>query len=318
MWYDNVCVGTVVEEAAKKRLLARLSESQLEMPRSLRDWLPTLLRLDVGGFVLHHPAWVLTADGSSATLGAPCGGLRYLAACGGVMRSGKHYAEFNLQGFTGHDMTYTGGCELPYPGIVRADYRQLEDRPEDDDCELTDRSAIFALGNVFFDPTTGKCYQSKETDENFYEDDEPYEEYDKDWEGMQRAHAGETFAMLLDLDVGTITAYKTTDKYRAPLVKMGVMAYDVKGPVRWAAVHGNGWRGSSIEITLDKPNGCDCSVPLKQRKAAATRGLTTLPMTGVDRVIYGSNGRIRWTMLSPRLPATMDGAGNPVLEQTPY
>ena len=81
-------------------------------------------------------------------------------------------------------MTYSGGCELPYPGIVRADYRQLEDRPYDDDCNFTDRSALFALGNAFFDPSTGKCNQSKETDENFMEDDEPYEQYDKDWEGM--------------------------------------------------------------------------------------------------------------------------------------
>ena len=60
------------------------------------------------------------------------------------------------------------GAELPHPGIVRADYRQLKDKPDGDDSSIPDIGARFALGHVFYDPSCGQCYQSKETDENFY------------------------------------------------------------------------------------------------------------------------------------------------------
>ena len=82
--------------------------------------------------------------------------------------------------------------------------------------------------------------------------------------------------MLLDLDAGTITAYKTTGSGTARN-KMGVMAYEVKGPVRWAAVHGNGWQGSSIDMV--KPDGFECNAHTR-RKAAAINGLTFLPGPG--------------------------------------
>ena len=85
--------------------------------------------------------------------------------------------------------------------------------------------------------------------------------------------------MLLDLDAGTITAYKTMGRGTA-LKKMGVMANEVKGPVRWAAVHGNSWNGSSIEIFMDKPDGYEINAHTQRRKAAAINGRTFLPGPG--------------------------------------
>ena len=95
---------TVVQEAARLNLMAFLethpSSMMLRMPGSPRDLMALLMRLECRGLAVAHPMWRLSASGREATMISGNNDEAYAAVCGEVMSCGKHYATFELTGYT--------------------------------------------------------------------------------------------------------------------------------------------------------------------------------------------------------------------------
>lgn len=249
---------TIVHGAAKVQLLRCVERDPLlTVPHRADEWLLMLHRIERRGFAIFDASkYHVSADGCTATLVSRSDG-RFSAGCSGVMKFGTHYAEFHLVGRAGGPLN--DGFDLVNIGVAHAGYDLLQ-RVDTNRGHITEEGeALYALGSAFYHPIDGMCYQSKATDEHFHEETEPYESYEKDWTGREKTIAGFVIGLQLDLEAGTITVYKSTaqvanEEFRwasaemRTMRRLGVMATEVKSPVRWAITHGLGWDNTTVEI----------------------------------------------------------------------
>ena len=115
-----------------------------------------------------------------------------VAASKVVMRSGRHFVQFTA--------AVDGGC--PFLGVIRPGW----------DVEGGE-NAYAVDGHCFYSGRSGHRWPGPG---------------DHDWEGRQVAEQGDRIGMLLNLDQGSMTAWKND-------VKLGVMqAEGLRGPLCWA------------------------------------------------------------------------------------
>ena len=220
---------SLVEEVARQAICSRATDAEMGcLPRYVSGtttWLlilhrhEHLLDFDVllGGHIEHR-------NGDKTTVCGSGDGDDYIIHDGAavsssyVMRSGAHYAEFQIGGEP------CIGIVRPMPGLDTGAYREefdfFEDRFYSDIREQ--KSDEWGNGGVH------ACeYWSFNGSMNWtYWNDE--ESFNVDWEGMEGCDDGDTVGMLLNLDEGTLTSYKNNRR-------LGVMKDGLSGPYCWYA-----------------------------------------------------------------------------------
>ena len=213
---------SLVEEVARQAVSSRATDAEMSiLPRyasGTTTWLSILHRYEhlldfdvlLGGYIEY-------LNGDKTTVCAKDGFNGVAVSSGYVMRSGAHYAEFQING-------------TPYIGVVRP-MPGLDAGAYDDEFNFFDhrfrldflaqRSDDWGNGSVhacLYCPRYGSTGCTDWDDEG---DDEG-------WEGRlrERCTSGDTVGMLLDLDDGTLTVYKNNRR-------LGVIKDGLSGPYCW-------------------------------------------------------------------------------------
>ena len=218
---------SLVEEVARQAVCLRACDDEISsLPRYVSGtmtWLSILHRFEhlldfdvlLGGYIEHR-------NGDKTTVRA----YEYCDECtavssGNVMRTGTHYARFNLIRGT------------PCIGIVRP-MPSLDAGAYDGDFDFMCNPAFYSdfLAQRSDDWGDGKVhacdYRSYNGDVRCIDWDER-EELRAYWEGMESCSTGDTVGMLLNFDDGTLTAYKNNRR-------LGVLKDGLSGPYCWYVV----------------------------------------------------------------------------------
>jgi hypothetical protein len=193
---------SIAEEVARRWIASCTDQERGWVPRRGREsWLGLMWEVEVlrRGVVFgrSHVEIALSEGGAVAKKGMTASYEDHVAASKVVMRAGRHYAQFAV--LSGRTILF---------GVIRPGW----------DVE-GGKDAFLVNGHCFYETCHGARYPA------------PYE-----WEGMQGAkEEGDRVGLLLDLDQGTMTAYKN-DK------RLGVMATGLSGEYCWA-------------VSLYKPGG---------------------------------------------------------------
>ena len=146
------------------------------------------------------PNIALTEEGTVATV-TRVGGFQ-AAACGSVLRGGRHHARFT-------------------PLKRRYNYMLFGVICERWDVEGRGQNAENVEGHCFYHAYEGTRFPGSAG----YRGSE--------WEGMQTAEEGDTIGLTLDLEQGTLTVFKNGEE-------LGVMATGLEGGFVWAVAMGSG------------------------------------------------------------------------------
>jgi hypothetical protein len=173
---------SIVEEEARRWLMKCTDQERGWVPRREREsWLGLmqgveLLRRAVG-FGRSHASVTLSDGGSQATRSADESdgyNTYFVAASEGVMRAGRHYAQFTV-------LSRVSGISF---GVIRPGW--------DVEREV---DAYSVPGHCFYATDDGSRYPD-----------------DNGWEGSQVAEEGDRIGLLLDLDQGSMTVYKNDER----------------------------------------------------------------------------------------------------------
>ncbi|EJK52723.1 hypothetical protein THAOC_27977 [Thalassiosira oceanica] len=219
---------SLVEEVARQAVRSRATNDEMsgspQYSSGTTTWLSILHRFEnllnfflLGYYIKHRHGDKNTACGTNKQDCCTA------VSRGYVMRSGAHYAEFNI---------FSGG---PYIGIVRPmpsldapyDYQFYFIGSSFYSRFLAQRSDNWGNGNVH------ACeYWSYDGTLNWTDWGEEDQRF-ANWEGMESCSTGDTIGMLLNLDNGTLTVYKNNRR-------LGVMKDGLSGSYCWyATVDGN-------------------------------------------------------------------------------
>jgi hypothetical protein len=169
---------SLVDEAARRWVLACSAEQQAWVARSHESWLRRMqevveLRAPLV-FSQAHANINLTEEGTVATMTTADGGDR-AAASGSVLRGGRHHARFTL----------LRSQWATFVGVIRGGW----------DAEGGNR-AFDVKSHCFHNTANGYRYPGP----------------NHDWEGMQGAVQGDTIGLTLDLEEGAMTVYKNGEE----------------------------------------------------------------------------------------------------------
>ena len=173
---------SIVEEEARRWLMKCTDQERGWVPRREREsWLGLmqgveLLRRAVG-FGRSHASVTLSDGGSQATRSADESDADYTAASEGVMRAGRHYAQFTALGIV--NISFGPGL-----GVIRPRW-DVEGGVD----------AYCVPGHCFYITDEGSRYPG-----------------DRDWQGRQASEEGDRIGLLLDLDQGSMTVYKNDER----------------------------------------------------------------------------------------------------------
>ena len=187
---------SIAEEVARWWIASCTDQERGWVPRRGREsWLGLMWEVEVlrRGVVFgrSHVEIALSEGGVVAKKGMTASYENHVAASKVVMRAGRHYAQFAV--VSGRSILF---------GVIRPGW----------DVE-GGKDAFLVNGHCFYETYHGAHYPA------------PYE-----WEGMQGAkEEGDRVGLLLDLDQGTMTAYKN-DKW------LGVMATGLSGENCWVVL----------------------------------------------------------------------------------
>ena len=234
---------SLAEEVARQEVCSRATDSEISsLPRYVSGtttWLSILYRFEhllvfdvlLGQGIEHR-------NGDRATVHTT-GPLCTAVTSNCVMRTGSHFAEFEI---------VTGTTGTPYIGIVRP--MPGLDRNYGEDCffigkfdlypdflqQRSDEWGVGDIGNVHaceYYCQTGKMNCT----------DWEYGEHGVTWEGRESCESGDTIGMLLNLDEGSLTVYKSNRR-------LGVMKDGLSGSYCW---HVGVWGGSAVTIKRGEP-----------------------------------------------------------------
>jgi len=239
---------SLVEEIARQTVCFSATDDEMSsLPKYVSratTWLSILHRFEhllvfdvlLGGCIEH-------TDGNKAAVrgAGDYGDVSTVISSGCVMRSGIHYAEFQING------PACIGIVRPMPGLDAGAYQDFPLRSIS--CEtnlypdfLAQRSDDWSDGNVHAcDYSCGAEGTMGWT--NW--DDEGNEELD--WDGMEGCGTGDVLGMLLDLEEGTLTVYKNNRH-------LGSMKGGLSGPYCWYAEVGRDETVAIRRATRPNPN----------------------------------------------------------------
>ncbi|EJK76849.1 hypothetical protein THAOC_01363, partial [Thalassiosira oceanica] len=198
---------SLVEEVARQTVCSRATVVELsslpQFASGTTTWLSILHRYEhllvfdvlLGGCVEY-------LNGDKTTVRGTGSNCYYSVAVSSsyVMRSGSHYAEFQI---TGSSLI---GIVRPMPGLDAATYQGDFSFIGDPDLFpdfLAQRSKNWGHGNVH------ACeYFCGDGDMRWTDWDRRYDADWERWEGMENCRTGDTVGMLLNLDDGTLSVYK--------------------------------------------------------------------------------------------------------------
>ncbi|EJK68237.1 hypothetical protein THAOC_10603 [Thalassiosira oceanica] len=224
---------SLVEEVARQAVRSRATDAEMNsLPQyfgGTTTWLSILHRFEqllmfdvlLGGYIEHR-------HGDKTTVCATKEGLFGTAVSSGyVMRSGAHYAEFQI--ISGR---------MSFIGIVRPMPRLDAGSYEKGSCYFIGNSVMYSdflsqRTDDWGDGNVNTCeYSSYDGKMNWTDWDEEDERL-ANWEGMESCSTGDTIGMLLNLDNGTLSVFKNSRR-------LGVMKDGLSGPYCWfAAVYEN-------------------------------------------------------------------------------
>ena len=220
---------SLVEEVSRQAVCSRATDDEMRcLPRyssgsttwlSIHHRLEHLLMFDVLlGAYIGYRNWDKTA-----VLGTKKGDFCTAVSSGHVMRSGIHFAEFEI--ISGE----------PYIGIVRP-MPSLDAEAYENDCFFVGRRAFYHAflaqrSDDWGDGNVHACEYSSYTGKVCWTDWDDGD--DADWEGMECCGTGDTIGMLLNLEKGTLTVWKNNRR-------LGVMKDGLSGPYcRYTTVAGS-------------------------------------------------------------------------------
>ena len=215
---------SIIEEVARRWIADCTNQERGWVPRRGREsWLGLMWEVEVlrRGVVLgrSHEDVTLSEGGALATTGDGGDDICYRAAASkAVMRAGRHYAQWLITAVNGNYAVHVAAGM--FFGVIRPSW-DVEGGEDADDVD----------GHCFY-YTIGGCRFP----------------YCRPWEGMQDAREeGDRIGLLLDLDQGTMTAYKNDER-------LGVMATGLSGEYSWAvSVYG---RSSSARVEAAEAPAC--------------------------------------------------------------
>ena len=231
---------SLVEEVARQTVCSRATVGETDcLPHYVSrttTWLSILHRFErllqfdvlLGGYIEYRNGDKSTVDGT----GFYDGDVSTAVSSSYLMRSGTHFAEFQITG------TPSIGIVRPMPGLDAGAYYEefdfFDDRiyPE----FLAQRSADWGNGNVHV------CSYASGWGRMSWINWEEME-LGQPWEGMEACQSGDTVGMLLDLGEGRLTVYKNNRR-------LGVMMDGLAGTYCWYAEVG---RNDEVSIQRGTP-----------------------------------------------------------------
>ena len=217
-----------MEEVARQAVYTKATDAEMSiLPRYVRGtttWLSILHRYEhlllfdvlLGRCIEHRNGDKSTVHGTGEELRSGSSFYSNVAVSSGcIMRSGAHYAEFQI---TGAPFI---GVVRPMPGLDASAYREEFEYfdygfyPE----FLAQKSADWGNGNVHVCEYYCGDGQMRWND---WRHDPGWE----DWEGMEGCQSGNTVGMLLNLDEGTLAVYINNRR-------LGVMEDGLSGSYCW-------------------------------------------------------------------------------------